>query len=216
MNRFRLSQVASLTGILSVALQIGVSLVIFMKTDYLPGADDIVTFLSGSGEQSYVWPYLGMLGAFMMMWFAGCLSSAIDIGGGELERLKLITLGGGLATGSVMAVTFAVTSVSLARAGTAAGISPAGATTLYDLQGSLFGQALPVTMAVFVGGASAAILRNKAFPMWFGWLGVLAALGALSPIGYSLALGSMAWIAVASVWLFVRGVPAGTAAATAS
>jgi hypothetical protein len=197
-----------LTGIVAVALLI-VGLTTGSMNDYLPSVDRIVAFVSDRAGQSAVGNYLGTLSTFLLMWFAGSVSSALDTGEGDSRRLAQIALGGGLACGLVAAVTFAMASASMGRAGSAAGISAEGATTLYDLRSSLIGETLPLTMALFVGAASAAILRNKVFPAWFGWLGVLAALASLSPVGYIGQLGPMVWIAIASVWLFVKGLSAG-------
>jgi len=212
MNKFRLSQLAPLTGIVAVALLV-VSLTTIGMNNYLPPVDSVVAFLDDNAAQMGTWVYIGLLSAFLMVWFAGSMSSAIDTGEGDTGRLARIAFGGGLATGIVMAVTFAMTSAAADRAGSAAGISREGATTLYDLRSSLTGAALPFALALFAGAAGAAIIRSGRFPMWFGWLGVLAALASLSPIGYLGQIGPMIWIAIASVWLFVQGLSAGAAKA---
>jgi hypothetical protein len=209
-NKFRLSQLAPLTGIVSVALLI-VGLTTIGMNDYLPSVDRVVAFLNDKAAQMGTWVYLGLLSAFLMVWFAGSVSSASDSGEGDAGRLARIAFGGGLAAGIVLALTFAMTSAAADRASSAGGISPEGATTLYDLRSSLVGAALPISLALFAGAAGAAILRNKVFPAWLGWLGVLAALAALSPVGYLGQVGPMLWIAIASIWLSVRGLSAGAA-----
>jgi hypothetical protein len=208
MNKFRLSQLAPLTGIVAVVLLI-VSLTTIGMNNYLPSVDSIVTFLEDNAAQMGTWVYIGLLAAFLMVWFAGSLSSAIDTGEGDTNRLARITFGGGLATGIVIAITFAMTSAAADRAGSAGGgISPEGAPTLYDLRSSLVGGALPFTLSLFAGAAGAAIIRSGRFPAWFGWLGVLAALASLSPVGYLGQVVPMIWLAIVSVWLFVRGLSA--------
>jgi len=207
MNKFRLHQLAPLTGILAVVLLI-VSLTAIGMNDYLPSIDSIVAFLENNSAQASTYLYLGLLASFLMVWFAGTMSSAIAFGEGDTKRLARISFGGGLATGIVMAVTFAMTSAAIDRAGSAGGISREGATTLYDMRSSLVGGALPVTLALFTGAAGAAIMHSGSFPAWFGWLGVLAALFSLSPVGYLGQILPMIWLATASVWLFVRGLSA--------
>ena len=210
MNKFRLSQLAPLTGFVAVTLLI-VSLTMVGLNNYLPSVDSIVAFLDDNAAQMGTWVYIGLLSAFLMVWFAGSMSSTIDTGEGDAGRLAQITFGGGLATGIVMAITFAMTSAAADRAGSAAGISREGATTLYDLRSSLTGAALPFALALFAGAAGVAMIRSGKFPAWFGWLGVLAAVASLSPVGYLGQIGPMIWLAIASVWLFVRGLSTGAA-----
>jgi len=213
MNKFRLSQLAPLTGIVAVALLI-VSLTTIGMNNYLPSVDSLVAFLDDNAAQMGTWVYIGLLAAFLMVWFAGSLSSAIDTGKGDAGRLARVAFGGGLATGIVMAVTFAMTSAAADRAGSAGGgISPEGATTLYDLRSSLVGAALPFTLALFAGAAGAAIIQSRKFPAWFGWLGVLAALASLSPVGYLGQVVPMIWLAIASIWLFVQEMSTGATGA---
>lgn len=206
MNKFRLSQLAPLTGIVAVTLLVS-SLTAVGLNNYLPSVDYIFTFLDDNAAQMGTWVYVGLLAAFLMVWFAGSVSSAIDTGEGDTGRLARIAFGGGLATGIVMAITFAMTSAAMDRASNArSGISPEGATTIYDLRSSLIGGALPFALALFAGAAGTAIIRSGRFPAWFGWLGILAALASMSPIGYLGQVMPMIWLAIASVWLFIRGL----------
>jgi len=205
MDKFRLSKLTPLTGLTAVALLI-VSLTKIGMNNYLPSVDSVVTFLDDNAAQLGSWVYIGLLAAFLMVWFAGSVSSAVDTGDGNTERLARIAFGGGLATGIVMAITFAMTSAASDRAGIAGGgISPEGAITLYDLRSSLMGTALPLTLALFAGAAGAAIIQSDRFPSWFGWLGLLAALASLSPIGYLGQVVPMIWLSIASVWIFIQG-----------
>jgi len=208
MNKFRLSQLAPLSGVAAVALLI-VGLTMTGMNNYLPSVDSIVAFLEDNSAQLGTWVYAGLLAAFLMVWFAGSVSTVIDTGEGDVGRLARIAFGGGLATGIVMAITFAMTSAASDRAGSLGGISPEGATTLYDLRSSLVGGALPASLALFAGAAGAAIIRSGGFPAWFGWLGILAALASVSPVGYLGQVVPMIWLAIASIWLFMRGLSAG-------
>jgi len=210
MTNSRFKQLAPLTGILAVALLI-LGLTKIGMNNYLASVDSIVTFLDDNASHMGTWVYIGLLAAFLMVWFAGSMSSAVDTGDGETGRLARITFGGGLGTGIITAITFAMTSAASDRASVAVGsISPEGATTLYDLRSSLVGTALPLTLALFAGAAGAAIIQSDRFPRWFGWLGVLAALASISPIGYLGQVVPMIWLAIASVWLFIQGMSVGT------
>lgn len=203
MSKFRLSQLAPLTGIVAVVLLIlGLSMV--GMNEYLPSVDQATAFLKNNAHEKGIWDYLGLVSSAFMVWFAGSMSSAVDTGEGDAGRLARITFGGGLAVGIVVAVAFATTVAAADRS--ASGISPEEAVTMYDLRSGLTGAALPVSLGLFSGAAGAAIIRSGRFPAWFGWLGVLAGLAALSPFGYILQVGPLAWIAIVSVWLFVRGL----------
>jgi hypothetical protein len=185
--------------------------------EYMPSAEQVTTFLNNNAHQmgslwDYLgWDYLGLVSSVFIIWFAASVSSAVDTGEGDAGRLAHLTFGGGLAVGIVVAISFAMIMAAADRSASASGISPEEALTVVDLRGSLTGAALPVSLALFAGAAGAAIIRSRRFPAWFGWLGVLAALAALSPFGYILLVGPLAWIAIASVWLFMRGLSASTA-----
>jgi hypothetical protein len=215
MNKFRISQLAPLTGIVAMVLLL-LGLIMVGLNEYLPSADQATAFLNNNAHLMGVWDYLGLLSSVFMVWFAGSLSSTLDTGEGDAGRLARIAFGGGLAAGIVVAITFATTVAAADRAASIGGVSPEQAITMYDLRSSLTGAALPVSLGLFAGAAGAAIIRSDRFPAWFGWLGIVAGLAAVSPFGYYLLIVAQVWIAVTSVWLFVRGLSAGTAAATAS
>lgn len=93
-------------------LRLGLTIV--GMNDYLPSVDRIVSFLNDNAGEMGTWVYLGLLSAVSMVWFAGSVSSAIDTGEGDAGRLVRIAFGGGLATGIVTAITFAMTSEATA------------------------------------------------------------------------------------------------------
>jgi len=206
MNKFRLNRLTPLTGLAAIALLI-MTLTKIGMNDYLPSNEKITAFLDDHVGQMGIWVYVGLLASFLMVWFAGGLSSDLEKGNSNIGHLTRIAFGGGLATGIVMAIIFAIASAAFDRASVAGGgISPEGATTLYDLQSSLAGTALPLSLALFAGAVGVSIIQSNRFPLWFGWFGVLAALTSLSPIGYLGQVVPMIWLAIASVWLFIQGL----------
>lgn len=213
MNNSRLNQMAPLTGVVATVL-IVLAETLVSTGGYLPPADKIVAALNGSGSRASVGTYLGALSAFFLIWFAGSLRSALHEREGGAGRLSEVAFGGGVAAGLTLAIAFAVASAAIGRAGSPGSISPEGAVTLHDLRSALLGEALPLSLAVLVGASAAASIRTAVFPIWFGWVGVLAALASLSPVGYLGQIAALVWVATVSIWLSARKISATRRAVT--
>lgn len=199
------SRIEHLTGALSVILFAVGSAVVGIY-DFLPPADRVADYFTANSTRVNIGAYLGALGAFFLIWFAGSLRSALREREGARGRLSAVAFGGGVAAAVALAASFTVLSMAAARAGAkGGGIGAQEALVLYDLSTGLSGLMLPISLAVLVGASGVVSLRAAIFPAWFGWVSVLIALGSLSPVGYFAQILAVLWVLVVSLWLYVRG-----------
>jgi hypothetical protein len=181
MNNSRLERLAPLTGVASVLVMLAGAGMLGVY-DYLPSAERLQGLFSANPSNLVIGGYLGLLSAVFLMWFAGNMYVTLRTHEGGEGRLAMVAFGGVLASAVSLGVGFSAIVGSGARAGAAGGITPIEAVALYDLYGTILGQMLAFTMAVFIGATSVISLRTSMFPKWFGWASAIIALGLLSPI----------------------------------
>ena len=77
MNDSRLERLSTLTGAVSVGLII-IGVLVFNYYEFLPPAEKIAEFLNGNSSQVSMGGYIGSLAAFLLIWFAGSVRSALN------------------------------------------------------------------------------------------------------------------------------------------
>jgi hypothetical protein len=203
MQESRLSKLAPLTGAVS-ALLIMAGVAMFGVYDYLPLGDRLQGIFSQNPTKVSLAGYLGSISAFFLMWFAGSLYQALRQREGNAGRFSMLAFGGGLASGTALAIGFSALIASGARAGAEGGISSVEAVTLYDFYGQVLGQMFAVTMAVFIGASAVVTLRNGLTRAWFGGVSALIAFGLLTPFAYVVLAFALVWLIGVSIWLYLR------------
>jgi hypothetical protein len=196
----RWDRVVPLSGIAAVAA-VGVASALVGIYDYLPSGERLVAAFSGSSSALVAAGFVGNLGAFFFMWFAGSTFRALrraDEGDGWLS---LVGLGSGFAGALVLGIGFSALIATGSRAGSTSGLSAAEAITLYDFYSNILGQLFGVTMAVFMVAASASWLKSRQLPAWFNWASVVVAVTLLTPAAYLFLILTLLWLAVVSVWM---------------
>jgi hypothetical protein len=207
----RTEKLAPLSGVVFVVL-VAASTALINLYEYLPEAESLTTQMAGRASQIALGGYLGLVGAFFLIWFAGSVYGRLREVEGGTGRLATLAFGGGALAGVLSAVSFVLVMIAGQRAGTPGGLDPVAAVTLYDAWGAIMGSAMPVMMAVLVGATAGVALQKGGFPAWFGWLSIAIAVGLVSPISYIVIGFGVLWVVVVSIWLTVRGTR-GTAGA---
>lgn len=194
---------STLAGLVAVVL-FGAGAALFGVFEYLPSADTLRAQLVDNNASVAIGGYLGTVSAFFLIWFAGSLQRLLREPNGGDDWLSKLSLGGGVAAGSMLAVGFSAIVASAARAGTAGGISADEALALYDVYGQVLGQAFAVAMAVQLAAVAIQALRAALLPSWAAWLSLLVVVGLLSPLAYVALGGVVVWLIVMSLWAFRR------------
>ena len=172
---------------------------------YLPNPAEVTEHLTDNATRVQIAGYVGVVAAFFMLWFAGSAKTLLRSREGANGRLTAIAFGGTVSAGTGLALVFGLMTAAGARAGADSGISDIAAVTLYDAYASLFTVAVGVGLAALVGAFSIAGLRGEFLPRWAGWLGVVVAVGTVSPLAY-LFVGPVAvYVLVLSLWGYRTG-----------
>lgn len=212
----RLERLAPLSGIAFVVLTaVGIVISWADSPEDFPGkTPDIVEYFTEQSGSIVAGAWIGLVGAFFLLWFAGSLRSRLRLAEGADGRLSSIAFGGAVAAATILMVMNAAYAIAALRVEEHDEISPDTATALYDLANGLVGAALPVALAVLVGATGVLALRTGALPRWLGILSLVIMVGLLIlPIAWILNLAALIWVLVVSVMLYLRpGVEAGVAA----
>lgn len=203
MQKSGLERLAPLSGLVSVILMLAAAVVIGLF-EYMPSAETIAGAIAANAGNVAIGGYLGTLSSFFLIWFAGSLMEELRRHE-QGTRLSGLALAGGVAAGVGLGIGFLTLQVAGTRAGVAGGLDPVGAVTLYDLATNIEGVLLGIGLAVTIAATAVVGLRRGAFPAWFNWISVVLTIVLLSPFGYMGVYLVPVWLAVTSVWLYLRG-----------
>jgi hypothetical protein len=209
----RWERFAPLTGALFVLLT-AASVVVTMSgapEDFPAPVDEIVEYYTASMDEILIGSWLGLLGAFFLVWFAGSVRARLrDVGE---ERLGTVALGGAAAAAAISTIIDGTNLIATLRVEEYDQIAPETATALFDLANMLTGAALPIMLSVFIAAASVAALRAGGLPKWLAVFGLVTAVGLLIlPIAWLVLLLALVWALITSILLYTSQPAAGTAA----
>ncbi|MEJ7783889.1 MAG: DUF4386 family protein [Solirubrobacteraceae bacterium] len=183
-----------------------VAIVGFMISGDTPNpADDsareIVDFYVDNKSSVMAGSFLEGLAAALLVFFGAYLREVLRVTAGGKDFLSTAAFAGAL----IIAVGFAFDgTINLALAETAEDIDPAGVQALIALYHNDF---IPfaVGSVVFLVGTGISVLQHGALPKWIGWIALVLAVMAFTPIGFVAFIGSGILIAVMGVTLAIRG-----------
>ena len=201
---------APLTGVVYAVLFIVAFLAGGNTPDSDASAQHAVSSFVSNRTHDRVTVFLIAYATLFAMFFAAALRSYLKP---RSEGDGLITLG---YSGMIIFVVGALTLVGMEFAATdvPGKISPSAEQALNVLQDDVF-FALLVGAGIFLIGNGLAFVRDAALPRWFGWVTVLLAVIAVTPLGWIVAIFAMPiWTVIVSVLMFLR--QGATAPATAA
>jgi hypothetical protein len=199
---------APLTGLAFVLLAI----VAFMIGGEPPDVTEdptreVVDFYVDNKDQQMVGGALIGVAGTLFVFFGGVLRRILSDAEGERGILSAVAFAGTV----IFAVGLAIDgTISFALAETADDISPAAVEALNALWMNDF---LPFSMGlqIFLLATGLSIVLHGALPKWVGWIAIVLAVVAVTPIGFAAFLGGGLLIAVISVMLALRMRPRTTA-----
>ncbi len=202
------SRIAPLTGAAFVILLI----VSFSIAGEPPDADEnarkIVEHFSDSKDSIMFGAAIETLAAAMLVFFGGYLRTVLRDRGGDSGFLPAVAMAGLLAVAIGGAID---ATILFAMAETADDVNPGSIVTLNALWQNDF---LPMAMGIFVFlvATGLSVVRGAgALPKWMGWIMLLLALVAITPVGFAAFIGSALLILIVSILLAVRAGDASTA-----
>jgi len=199
-----LARWAPLTGVLYAVLFV----VAFLAGGNTPDSDAsaqhaVSSFVSNRNDDRLT-VFLIAYASVFAVFFAAALRSYLKA---RSEDDGLLTLG---YSGMIIFVIGALTLVGLefAAADVPGKISPSAEQALNVLQDDVF-FALLVGAGIFLIGNGLAFVGSTAMPTWLGWISVLLAILAVTPLGWIVAIFALPiWALIVSVLMFIRqGAP---------
>lgn len=189
-----------LTGIVFVALLVATNVLVGSAPESSDSAAKVIAFYQSHQSKVEVSSFLTGLSLFFGLFFYASLRDYLGRVRGS-ERLAatafggavLFAVGGGLAAG-----------LQFALADVPSKLSPAAAQTLNVLENDLSVFALTAGIAVLLMAAGIAIVRTRALPVWLGWIAIVFAVVALTPVGFFAFFAAGIWTLIASVLIYTR------------
>ena len=206
------SRVSDRLGALSGAAAVALTLAFAVLTDpYDEATDPNPTQPSAVLARAYVdnrddartGSYLGLAGAFLLLWFLGYLRRHLRRAEGEDGWLASVAYGGGLVTVGLLlvGVSFGFAESELASYGEDTQVAKT-----FLVYGWNFASVLGPPLGALVTGTTVVGFRFAALPRWLNLVNalVVVAMLGLTPYGPGLVAGmGLVWVAVVSLSLFV-------------
>jgi hypothetical protein len=186
-----------LTGVLFVALAIALFAMAGDAPDVKENTARQIAAYYGDREGTVmVGAGLGLIGCALLVFFCAYLSSVLE---GDL--LPRVAFAGGV----ILAVGLAIdVTISVALVQTVDHVDPVAVQSLNSLFTNDYIPFILGAMLILLA-SGLAIVRQHNLPPWLGWLGIVLALPAPTPLGVITFVGAGIWILLASVLLWTRG-----------
>jgi hypothetical protein len=169
-------------------------------------AQKIVEFYVDNKDSVMVGAVVVTIASTFLIFFFGYLRKVLRAAEGESGMLSLVAFAGAV----IFALGVAIDStLSFALAETADDIDPTAVQALSALWSNDF---LPFALGVqvFLLATGLSVVLHGALPKWLGWVAILLAVIAVTPIGFVAFLGAGVWLLIVSVLLSVRARAAQT------
>ena len=201
MQRGRLERLAPLSGVLFFVL-LAAAIIIF--PDETPSADDsrakVVKFWLEHDSDAVISSIVIALAAIPLVWFAGTLRAASRAAEGVEGRLSATAFAGAI----ILAAALVIGATMQFVIGDAADdLPPVAIQTLSAASGDFF---FPFLVGIFLWlfATGLVILRHGALHAAFGWLAILVAIVAITPVGFVGFVAAPVWTLAASIALYRR------------
>jgi hypothetical protein len=199
MQRGRLERLAPLSGVLFFLL-VAAAIIIF--PDETPSVDDsrakVVKFWLEHDSDAVASAIVFALSAIPLVWFAGTLRAASRTAEEAEGRLSATAFAGAI----ILAAAIAIGATMQFVLGDAADdLPPVAIQTLSAASSDFF---FPFLIGIFLWLAATAlvILRHRLLHAAFGWLALLIAIVAITPIGFVGFIASPLWVLAVSIALY--------------
>jgi hypothetical protein len=192
-------RLAPLTGVAFIVIVIIGFVVGGEPPDLDDGTRELVEHYTDNKDSIMVGSAIVTLGTAMFVFFGGYLRSVLTAAG-DAGFLPTVAFAGTV----IFAVGAAIdATISFALAETADEISGESVVTLSALWENDF-MPFALGILIFLMATGLSIVRTGALPKWLGWIMILVALTAITPIGFVAFLGTALLVLVLSVLLTIR------------
>lgn len=201
------SRGSRLSGI-GAAVLVVAGAVVMDQYEYLPSGDRLAAFFETGSTRITVASYMGLIAAFLLLWFAAELRARLRGAEGGTGRFSALSFGGGVAAASAMVAAYCTLLAAAQRGGGATGIGADTAVAMYDLYGQLLGTGAAIGFAAMIGAVAVVSFRRSVLPRWANWVSAVIAAGLLF-LGWVFMPAALLWIVGVGLALFGEQPPAG-------
>lgn len=201
MKSSRLEVLAPLSGAFSVLL-IFASAGIFGFYEYLPAPEVIQSYFQENVARVGAAGYLGLVAAFLMLWFAGSLHKGLRQYEGGHGRLSRIAFGATVAAGAAWGMAFSLLVIGASLAGSPGGIDAQAAVLLNQLYSNFTVGLGGISTAAGMLASALIALRTGMFRPWIAWLTIVIAVGLFTPFNWIVLGFAIVWMLAVSWWLY--------------
>jgi hypothetical protein len=198
-----MSRFVPLSGILAVIVIVVAGAIAGESPDGDDSLREIVSFYRENDGDQMLGSALFAWGAAFFLVFVSTLWKALRAAEGERRGASTLALAGGTIVVVGMTV-FAGIGFTLGDFGDE--LNPVALQALNALNSDLFFP-LAVGTAAFLVGAGVSMVQTGALPRWLGWVAIVLAVFAITPLGFVSVLAMGIWTLIVSV-LLVRAQPA--------
>jgi hypothetical protein len=207
MQKSTLERLAPLSGVVFFGLIIA----LFILGGNQPGVSkstaDVVKFWHDHRTREIIGALLGGLAVVFFLWFAGSLRAWLRVAEGGEGRLSAVAFAGAIvfATGGAVASVIQFTAADAVNH-----VPPTVTQTLSVLNQDDF---IPFIagMVTLLLATAVVTFRHGALPKWLAWVAIVLVIVGFTPIGFVTFLGSLVWVLVVSITLYVKQPKAETA-----
>jgi hypothetical protein len=163
-------------------------------------AQEIVDFYVDNDSAQMVSGALAAIGGTLFVFFGGYLRRVLRDAEGERGVLSAVAFAGAI----IFAIGLAIDgTITFTLADSAEDIDPIAVQGLNALYNNDF---LPFAMGtqIFLLALGLSVVRQGALPKWIGWIAILLAVIAVTPIGFAAFIGAGILVAIMSVVLAMR------------
>jgi len=170
-------------------------------------AQEIVDFYVDNQGRQIAGAILATIAGTLFVFFGGCLRRVLRDAEGDGGILSAVAFAGMIIFALGLALDGTIT---FALADTADDIDPTAVQALMALYNYDF---LPFAMGIqiFLFATGISVVRHGALPKWIGWIAILIAVIAVTPIGFAAFIGAGILVLIMSVMLTMRGRSASAA-----
>jgi hypothetical protein len=201
MQRGRLERLAPLSGVLFFLL-IAAAIIVF--PDETPSVDDsrakVVKFWLEHDSDAVASSIIFALAAIPLVWFAGTLRAASRAAEESEGRLSATAFAGAI----ILAAAIVIGATMQFVLGDAADDLPPVAIQTLSAASSDFFFPFLVGIFLWLSATGLVILRHGVLHAAFGWLALLVAIVAITPIGFVGFIASPVWVLAVSIALYRR------------
>jgi hypothetical protein len=207
MQRSTLERLAPLTGVVFFVLLISLFILGGSQPGVSKSTADVVKFWRDHRTREMVGAVLGGLAVVFFLWWAGSLRAALRAAEGGEGRLSAVAFAGAIvfATGGAIASVIQFTAADAVNH-----VPPTVTQTLSVLNQDDF---IPFIagMVTLLLATAVVTFRHGVLPKWLAWAAIVLVIVGFTPIGFVTFLGSLVWVLVVSITLYLKQPKAETA-----